>query len=89
MYSSFAASLPLCFQGNAGPHMHETGDRDGCHLGGGRGLMGGRRASVHLVLHRSDKRLSRGADFRGGRLPAAGQSGAQETLQQKSADERR
>lgn len=66
--------------------MHETGDRDGYHLGGGRGLMGGRRAAVHLVLHRLNKRFPRGADFRDGRLPAPGQSGAQETLQQKSAD---
>lgn len=69
--------------------MHEAGDRDGYHLGGGRGLMGGRRAAVHLVLHRLVKRLPRSADLRDGRLPAAGQSGAQEILQQKSADQRR
>lgn len=68
---SFSFSV-LCFQGDAGPHMHETGDRDGRHLGGRRGLMGCRRAAVHLVLHRSDKRLPRSADIRGGGLPAAG-----------------
>lgn len=76
------------FQSRAWPRLHEASGRDGCHLGGRRGLMGSRRAPVHLVFHGHDKRVPRCADLRGGWLPAPSPGRFEEDLQQEPENER-
>lgn len=79
----------FCFQSRIRPRVHEAGGRDGRHLGGRRRLVGGWWPSIHLVLHRHDKRVPGSANLRGGWLPAPGPRRVEEDLQQEPEDERR
>lgn len=76
------------FQSRTGPCVHEAGGRDGRHLGSRRGLVGSRWSSIHLVLHRHDKRVPGRADLRGSWLPAPGPRRLEKDLQQEPEDQR-
>lgn len=87
-FSSSDEDLMFLFQSRTGPCVHEAGGRDGRHLGSRRGLVGSRWSSIHLVLHRHDKRVPGRADLRGSWLPAPGPRRLEKDLQQEPEDQR-
>lgn len=64
-------------QSHTGSRVSEIGDRHGHHVGGGRAVVGDRRAGLRVVPDGSDERAARGAHIHSGRLSATGVDGRQ------------
>lgn len=74
-------------QGRPWQSVHEAGGCYGRYVGGGRYLVGSRRAAVHLVSDRHDQRLSGRLHLHRRGMSAAGHSCLQATNQQESEDQ--
>lgn len=62
-------------QSHSGPRVPETGDRHGHHVGGGRAVVGDRRAGLRVVPDGRDEHAARGAHIHRGRLSASSVDG--------------